>query len=332
MARLLKLFLLHLFFFLGASVGQQEEELLYYLGDPQIGFGNSGWQEDVQRFSYVASVVENSSTPSSGVVVAGDLVNVWNNAQQIGGFDGIWPTHFAPSNGGVHLVPGNHDINSACSSATCFVDQLNHFRSSFGANYHAFTTPHHGFARVILVDSESLIVSDLGLNGTVPDPRVLNESETQWRWLENELNSTASREAAHILIVTHHPPFLQEEDEVHQYYNWPLVPRQRLMALARVYGVHHMLCGHTHRTRNITTSDGRIGIYTVAGTAKTFDTHGCGYMTLAMNRTSIDVQYHRLEDPSLVQCVGVSEMSRQALEECAGRFVPFEECKTFKFN
>jgi hypothetical protein len=51
MARLLKLFLLHLFFFLGASVGQQEEELLYYLGDPQIGFGNSGWQEDVQRFS-----------------------------------------------------------------------------------------------------------------------------------------------------------------------------------------------------------------------------------------------------------------------------------------
>ena len=63
----------------------------------------------------------------------------------------------------------------------------------------------------------------------------------------------------------HHPPFIHDEDEVHQYFNWPLVPRRRLLALARKYNVGHFLCGHTHTTTSVSTSDNAITILTTAG-------------------------------------------------------------------
>jgi hypothetical protein len=313
----------------GAPVAPQE--LVYYLGDPQIGFGTQGWQEDVARFAAVAAIAENStgnsssgsSSSSSGVVVAGDLVNVWDNSTFLGGFDAIWPAHFAPDRGGVHLVPGNHDVNSAATDAGGFLAQLAHYRASFGANYHAFATR---FAQFVLVDSESLIVGALGLNGTA-DARVLNESETQWRWLEDQLNSSSAAAAgrSHRIIVTHHPPFLTSEGEAHQYFNWPEAPRRRFMALARAHGVRNILCGHTHTTTSRATADG-IRVFTVAGTAKAFDGNGCGYMTLAINETAVDAVYHRLEDPSLAQCVGLSARQQRALDECAARLVPVEQC------
>ena len=89
-------------------------------------------------------------------------------------------------------------------------------------------------------------------------------------------------QAAHKVVVTHHPPFRKAENESHQYYNMPLAPRKRFMALLRKFGVQHVLCGHTHTTTKVTTSDG-IDIYTVAGTARAFDSNGCGYMKLNIN-------------------------------------------------
>ena len=65
------------------------------------------------------------------------------------------------------------------------------------------------------------------------------------------------------IIVSHHPPFLKSEHEAHQYYNMPLIPRAKLLSMARRHGVGHILCGHTHTTRSVTTADG-IVIYTTA--------------------------------------------------------------------
>jgi hypothetical protein len=190
---------------------QSPSDLVYYLGDPQVGFGTSGWQADVARFSYVAGLVANNSE-TAGVVIAGDLVNVWDNRTLMGGFDEIWPAHFDPAQrDDVHLVPGNHDVDSNAKTADGFLDQLAHYRSAFGPDYHTFSTR---FADFFLIDSEALIVATLGLNGTVTDPRILNETETQWRWLGDALNRSTG---AHRVLVSHHPPFLGTEDEPHQY-------------------------------------------------------------------------------------------------------------------
>jgi hypothetical protein len=44
----------------------------------------------------------------------------------------------------------------------------------------------------------------------------------------------------------HHPPFLQTEMEPHQYYNWPLVPRNRLLNLAKMCVIVLVVC-HPNR-------------------------------------------------------------------------------------
>ena len=95
------------------------------------------------------------------------------------------------------------------------------------------------------------------------------------------------------VLVMHHPPFLQTETEPHAYFNMPLVPRARMMALVRKYGVRTLLTGHTHTTRSWETSDG-IKLVTTAGTSVAFDHNGCGYQQLTMNASSLAIDYIQL--------------------------------------
>ena len=69
--------------------------------------------------------------------------------------------------------------------------------------------------------------------------------EEQWAWLEAQLVAAraAEMERPHVIITMHHPPFLKTETEAHQYFNMPLVPRRRMLALARKYNVATFLCG-----------------------------------------------------------------------------------------
>jgi hypothetical protein len=108
------------------------------------------------------------------------------------------------------------------------MDQLSHYRTTFGVNYHSFSSEYADF---FLIDSESLIIPYLGLNGTT-DPGILNETKVQWEWLGAALQK-ANASGKHKIIVSHHPPFGKMENESHGYYNMPLEPRKRLMALAR---------------------------------------------------------------------------------------------------
>jgi len=221
------------------------------------------------------------------VVIAGDLVNVWNSASQISSFKQVWPARFA-SPDTVHLIPGNHDVDSALQDAGSALARLKHYRETFSPDdYSAF---HTSLASFVLVNSEFLILPFLGLNGTAVDPSITAEVEVQWAFIEKELVLAQSRSSAHTVVVMHHPPFITAEVEPHEYFNWPVAPRRRLMSLLRKFGVRTLLCGHTHTTRSVTTADG-LKVLTTAGTAKAFDDNGCGYQLLNITATSLDVAY-----------------------------------------
>ena len=272
-------------------------ERVFYLGDPQIGFGRSGWQEDETRFAAAAKAAH--AVNATAVVVAGDLINIWDNTTLTGGFLDIWPREF--DTGRVHLIPGNHDVNSADGNLSDFQTQLGHYRSTFGVDYHSFRTQHATF---IMVNSESLISPGLGFVGkpAATSSWLVNETETQWKWLEAQLaaaNATGTG-TAHTILVSHHPPFLKSPTEAHVYWNWPMAQRTRLLGLLAEYGVKHALCGHTHTTTNRTV--GGLSIYTVAGTARAFDHNGCGHSVLDISPTAVRYQYVRQTDPALTQC------------------------------
>ena len=187
--------------------------------------------------------------------------------------------------------------------------QLSHYRQTFGPDYHSFSTT---FATFVLVNSESLIVPELGLNGT-RDPGIINETSTQWSWLERTL-AQASASGRHVILVTHHPPFLTSPNEKHNYWNWPLAIRTRLLSLLKAHGVRNVLCGHTHTTTNRTV-DG-LSIFTVAGTARAFDGNGCGYRVLRITREEVASRYVPLTNDTLEHC-NASGASRKFDDELA---------------
>lgn len=268
-------------------------EVVYYLGDPQIGFSDpqnhTDWHLDAARFGQAAAAAA-ADPRTAAVVVAGDLVNIWNSSDQIQLYKSVWPSKFPAC--GVHQVPGNHDVNSELTSVPAVLAALEHYKTTFERDDYSNTTTR--FASLIMVNTEMLILPHLGLNGTT-DPRILKPVEAQWAWLEAQLAAAQAtvQQRPHIVITMHHPPFLQHETEPHQYFNMPIVPRVRMLALARKYGVRTFLCGHTHTTTNTSTADG-IRVYTTAGTARAFDHRGCGYRTLTMSATTLDVSYVEL--------------------------------------
>ena len=87
---------------------------------------------DELRFAAAAK----AAADSAAVVIAGDLVNVWDNTTLTGGFDQVWPAMFDRQR--VHLVPGNHDVNSDETNLTVFKQQLGHYHHAFGVDYHSF--------------------------------------------------------------------------------------------------------------------------------------------------------------------------------------------------
>ena len=80
-------------------------EVVFYLGDPQIGFSSatdhSDWKLDATRFGAAAAAAA-ADPLTAAVVVAGDLVNVWNSSEQIALYKAVWPTKFPAC--GVHQV------------------------------------------------------------------------------------------------------------------------------------------------------------------------------------------------------------------------------------
>ena len=141
--------------------------------------------------------------------------------------------------------------------------------------------------------------SAMWLNGKPLDSFLKNETETQWAWMEKEL-AAAQKASPHVIVVSHHPPFLKAADEKHVYWNWPMGERNRLLGLLSKYGVKNILCGHTHTTTNVTV--GGLNIFTVAGTARAFDNNGCGYRVLTINSTDVSSVYVRQTDAALKQC------------------------------
>jgi len=274
------------FFLFFVGFLSSEAYIFYHFGDPQIGFGLDGWEMDVSRFSQAATLAVSGAAKRVGI--AGDLVNSFNNQTQLNGFSSVWPSQFKGVP--VDLVPGNHDINSETDNATEMITMLNDYRARYGLDYH-ISNDTDGKVNIALIgiDSEVLISNWTELS---------DERTKQWSWLNTTLKSIKNGTA--IFLLMHHPPFITTENETESYWNWPMGPRQEILGLVRQYGIHHLLCGHTHTTTVVVSGDKAFTIYTVGGTARVFDDQGYGYRVFNVTSStqapdySVSSQYVKL--------------------------------------
>jgi len=218
------------------------------IGDPQIGYGVGGGQADKRRFSHLIQRLNEAGVPL--VVIPGDLVQ-----------DRTWFEHraFEAALGELRakalLAPGNHDVVDVSSLAD--------FRRRYGPDYYVETT---SSAQFVVVDSETARTVDIS-------PL---EFERQWAFLERALPPAGAASGLPTFVVTHRPPFVDEEDEPDGAANWPSATRARLLSLCRRAKVDTILAGHLHREHLTKTQDG-IEIRVLCGSARCFDESPIGY-------------------------------------------------------
>ncbi|MFA9478117.1 metallophosphoesterase [Phycisphaerales bacterium AB-hyl4] len=161
------------------------------------------------------------------VLIAGDLTT-HGFRMAVEDFQGYIDRLDAP----VHLVPGNHDIGNKPlpdRETNLSNDRLAHYESAFGPSFYE--------AR--LASGVRLVALNSLLMGTD-----LQREPDQWAFLEESLAEPAD---SYTIVMTHHPPFVEQPDEPNDYFNIEPESRSRLLALLARAEVDLLVAGHTHR-------------------------------------------------------------------------------------
>jgi 3',5'-cyclic AMP phosphodiesterase CpdA len=240
------------------------------LSDTQFGFSNNDidFVQDTVNAEFAIATV-NRLRPAF-VIVTGDLVNKPGDAAQIAEYRRIIGT-LHPSIP-VYHVAGNHDVENEPTPAS-----LAAYRRVFGHDYYTFQ--HGSFVGIVL--NSSLIHSP-------------QRAEAEWaeqdRWLRAELGRATTSGARHVLIVQHHPWFLEKADEPDQYFNIPAVRRAPLLELFRSRGVRYLVSGHLHRSTEATDA-GVVSIVTGA-VGRPLGGSQSGFRVFHVTDTSITSRYY----------------------------------------
>lgn len=196
------------------------------VSDPQLGFCDKGqdWKWTVENLK--ATVAQINELKPAFVIVSGDLIQSYKNADQrkaylenIAQVDASIP---------VFHLPGNHDIPNYKAEA---VDQ---YLEAFGYDRFAFT--YNGSAFIGLNSTPMLCDNDAAKAA----------AEEQLAWFGKMLKRY--RKCNHIFVFSHHPLVLREKSAVEHKSAYDEPFRTEYAELMKKYGVAAVFAGHTHIT------------------------------------------------------------------------------------
>eukprot|EP01105_Mastigella_eilhardi_P012129 TRINITY_DN2791_c0_g1_i2.p1 TRINITY_DN2791_c0_g1~~TRINITY_DN2791_c0_g1_i2.p1 ORF type:complete len:304 (+),score=102.14 TRINITY_DN2791_c0_g1_i2:46-957(+) len=220
------------------------------LGDPQVGFGADGVEEDGARLAAAVRRARELVGATGALLVAGDLTDAWLPAEVRALYAAFssWPAGVP-----VFAALGNHDVVQTEGDPLAVYAQL--------ANYPQYYAALHRGCRFLCLDSNALRAGAAA-------------AEAHLQWLA-EQSSGRAKPPRHSFALMHHPPFEHDPDEGSNSWNVPPDVRPRLLRLLADAGVRDILCGHRHvtlvREVQVITSDGgavTLRIWIVGGTAK----------------------------------------------------------------
>jgi Icc-related predicted phosphoesterase len=226
---------------------------LVQLCDPQLGFGEDGFEADVTRLE--KAVIQINELAPDVVVVAGDMVNDIGDAQAIATVVETLARIKAP----VLLTPGNHDLPDPVTAA-----RLERYRASFGKDFNTLECK----GRQIVSANSQL------WREAPPEESARNEQQ-----LRDALQK-AKKKGQPVILLTHVPPFVTSVDEKDEYFNLPESKRHEILRLCEDNGVIIWLAGHTHNTSRRSYND--IAILNGEATSRNFDRHPAGFRLLTI--------------------------------------------------
>ena len=187
-----------------------------------------GFEWDADRYREAVSII-NASGPAL-VVIGGDMIDDANSEDQTDEFFAI--TSQIDDDIPIRWIPGNHDI--ATDALVPTATSIQKYRDVFGPDYYSFRM------------HDALFIA---LNTPVIDhpENVPGEWEAQLGFLEDELAAAGRSDVGRVIVLGHHPLFVDRADEPDTYWNLPLERRRILLDLFGRSRVELGFAGHWHR-------------------------------------------------------------------------------------
>ena len=201
---------------------QKRTDFFIQVSDPQLGFISQtvDFTPEEQLMGQITAEI-NRLRPDF-VVFSGDLVHWFDKEQLWDGFKRMCAK--IDSKIPVYYLPGNHDVSSDVSP-----ESVATFVGRFGSDRFV----HRGRSYTVI-----------GLHSNNIKNRTA-ASEAEYEWIEQQLRR--ARKNKPIIVVSHHPYFLNNADEAEEYFNIDIETRMRYIKLFERYGVDLVLTGHLHK-------------------------------------------------------------------------------------
>jgi 3',5'-cyclic AMP phosphodiesterase CpdA len=228
------------------------------LCDPQLGMG--GYEHD--KASLGQAVKQINELECDFVVVCGDLVHHPADSS-FQDFLDITGELDMPC----YLVAGNHDVGNIPGDSS-----LAYYREKLGDDYYTFK---YGRKAFVVVNTQ------LWKN------HVEGASAAHDQWFRKVLDDFAGRQIP-VIVIGHHPLFVEEVNEEEAYFNLPLEKRMEILRHFVESGVVAYLSGHRHETL-INDYQG-IQLVTGESTSRNFDGRPLGFRLWEVDGDSL--QHH----------------------------------------
>lgn len=219
--RLVGLFAVACAMVLVACGANEEKHYFVQISDPQLGFitESEDFAPERENMERIAEAV-NTLRPDF-VVFSGDYVQWRTDERALEGFQEM--CSLFDEDIPLYFVPGNHDVGEATpADVEAFVERYGHDRFVHnGANY-----------------------TTIGYNSCLIKSSAEGEAE-QYEWIQRSLAEASERDVP-IILVAHHPVFVESPTEENAGVNLPLESRERYLQLLKRYDVDLVLSGHLH--------------------------------------------------------------------------------------
>ena len=208
------------------------------ISDPQLGFitRDGNFQLEMELMEKIIAQV--NEVEADFVVFSGDLVHWRTDSAAVKAFDQL----LAKFNKKVYCLPGNHDIGNEAS-----VEDISAFVAHYGADR-------------FVHKAESYTV--IGYNSCVVKAQTPAE-EAEYKWLSKQLAAADKKKP--IIIVAHHPIFLNLPDESETYENFPVELRHKYLQLFEQHSADLYLAGHLHKCNRVEHSGMQMVTTSAAG-------------------------------------------------------------------
>lgn len=247
---------------------QKRSDFFIQVSDPQLGFISLTADFTPEEHLMGQITTEINRLQPDFVVFSGDLVHWFDNEQLWDGFKRMCAQ--IDKKIPVYYLPGNHDVSGDASS-----ESVETFVERFGSDRFV----HRGRSYTVI-----------GYNSNNVKNRTA-ASESEYEWIEQQLRR--ARKNKPIIVVSHHPYFLNNADEAEEYFNIDIETRMRYIKLFERYGVDLVLTGHLHRCTSGRYGD--IDFVTAGPAGKTLGSDASGVEIVKIEGGKVLPAYYPIE-------------------------------------